>query len=116
MKKIIHFILLVTACLLLPMYADWWFIAVFGVLVGFFIPYEKTFSSFALSFLFSFISWSSYTYAISMPNDFILAERMAGVLNMGAYGLILTTGLIAGLSTGLSSASGHSLRQLILRK
>ncbi|MDG1296586.1 MAG: hypothetical protein P8P48_05570 [Saprospiraceae bacterium] len=112
MKFTIHLILFVLICLLVPMYSNWLYMAPLGALVGFFIPYRKTISSFAYSFLFSFLTWSGAAAMIAIPNDMILAERVGGILNISGTALILVTGLIAGLFMGLSAASGHSFKQI----
>ena len=112
MKIIIHLILIILICILAPMYSNWWYMVALSTLVGFFIPYRKTFSSFANSFLFSFITWSGSAAFIAMPNDMVMADRVGGILNVGGFALILLTGMIAGLCIGFGSASGHSLRQL----
>ena len=112
MKFIIHFILILLITILVPMYSTWWYMVPLASLVGFFVPYRKTFSSFLKSLLFSFISWSSAAALIAIPNEMLMAERVGGILNISGIALILVTGLIAGICVGFASAAGHSFRQL----
>ena len=83
-----------------------------ATLVGFFVPYRKTFSSFVNTFLFSFMSWSGAAAFLAVPNKMLMADRVGGILNISGIALILVTGLIAGICVGFASAAGHSFRQL----
>ena len=112
MKIILHIALIALTLFFVPQYTIWWYIGPIAALVGFLIPYGKTFSSFLISFLISFIVWGISTVILASQNEMILADRVGNIFGVSGFGLVLITGLFAGLLTGLASASGHSLRHL----
>lgn len=112
MKFLIHFVLILLITILVPMYSIWLYMVALATLVGFFVPYRKTFSSFINSFLFSFMSWGGAAAILAIPNDMLMADRVGGILNISGIALILVTGLIAGICVGFASAAGHSFRQV----
>jgi len=55
--------------------------------------------------------WSVYCFVISSANDFILAKKIAQLLQIGSRPLllILLTGILGGIAAGISGVLGKQL-------
>ncbi len=89
----------------------WWSLAVAAFAVGFGLaPTGK--GGFWAGFGGAALSWLLPAAWLSHQNNGLLAHRMAQLLPLGgsAIGLLLLTGLVAGLAGGLAALAGTWLR------
>ena len=95
------------------LFLPWWSIMIVGLLVGFFIPQKRIFS-FLSVFLGVALFWSLFALFISSSNEHILAKRVALLVikKDDPYLLVLITGIIGGISSGISAVTGRSLALL----
>ena len=95
------------------LFLPWWSIMIVGLLVGFFIP-QKRILSFLSVFLGVALFWGLFALLISSSNEHILAKRVALLVikKDDPYLLLLITGLIGGISSGISAVTGRSLALL----
>ena len=84
-----------------------------GLLVGFFIP-QKRVLSFLSVFLGVALLWGLFALLVSSSNEHILAKRVALLVikKDDPYLLVLITGFIGGISSGISAVTGRSLALL----
>lgn len=92
------------------LFLPWWSVALAGFLPGAFIP-QKRIISFLSSFTGVFLFWGLFAFLISNANDHILAHRISLLVlkQDNPMLLIITTGLIGGLTAGISAFTGRSL-------
>lgn len=95
------------------LFLPWWSIMIVGLLVGFFIP-QKRILSFLSVFLGVALFWGLFALLISSSNEHILAKRVALLVikKDDPYLLLLITGFIGGISSGISAVTGRSLALL----
>jgi hypothetical protein len=70
---------------------------------------------FFVPFLAVFCFWAIYAFIVSSANDFTLAKKIAVLLPLGGnpYVLILVTGLVGGLASGVAAVFGKQLVGLV---
>jgi len=94
----------------------WWIIAFggFGVAI---ILSQHPFKAFLAGFLGCFILWFLIAFIIDNANHQILARRIAALFSFSEpFLMVLLTGFIGGLVTGLAAASGSLLIRLRTKK
>ncbi|RYY14629.1 MAG: hypothetical protein EOO04_29920 [Chitinophagaceae bacterium] len=97
------------AGLILP----WWIIAVVGLMVGYLVPLSPS-KSFLAGFLACFILWAGLAFYLDLANDHILAKRIGALFTLNEpFLMILITGIIGGLVTGMASLTGSLLRKSV---
>lgn len=96
---------------------DWWSAMLAGFISAYTVPLKR-FKVFLIPFLAIFIFWSIYAYILSSSNDFILAKQIGVLLYLGEnpYLVILVTGLIGGLATGICAVFGKQLKLFRTKK
>jgi hypothetical protein len=110
------FIAILIICFLLQMVAPWWIIIVISfatcVLIG------KTGKiSFWQSFFAIFLLWIGYALFKSLPNDNVLAQRVAIMTGIKLWwALLLVTGFLSGLVAGICGYCGYQFRMAMLHK
>jgi hypothetical protein len=88
----------------------WWIIAPVGLLTGFIIQLKPG-TSFLAGFIACFLLWSCIAFVIDLANEHILATRIGALFTVKQpFLMILITGLIGGLVTGMASLTGALLR------
>lgn len=102
------FILAFILNLLLP----WWSIALPGLFLGYY--YRKpVLPSFGWGFLALFILWVAEAWYIHSANDGLLSGRIAEMLQLSSpYWVILITGIIGGIVSGLATVTGTLISDL----
>ena len=92
-------------------FLPWWFVAIEAFVPALFLG--KTASrSFWAGFGAVFISWVALVLMKSIPNDNILASRVATLVQLPNWILLLlVTALIGGLVGGLSALSGFFVKR-----
>ncbi len=114
MKLIVS--ILVTALLAFSMglVLPWWSVAIAGFITGALIP-QKLLLTLLSSFLAVFLLWGLMALYISISNDHILAHRISILVLKQDNPLLLVvfTGLLGGITAGLSSLTGRSFILMI---
>jgi hypothetical protein len=90
----------------------WWSFAVTSFIVAMAV-HQKPGKSFLAGFAGLFLLWSILAFLIDSANEHLLATKVATILPLGGsyWVLILLTGLIGGLVSGLAAITGSYLRQ-----
>lgn len=90
----------------------WWIVAIISFLTALLIA-KGSAHAFWSAFAAIFIVWVAMALFKSVPNDHILAIRVAHLLPLGGKWilLLLITALIGGLVAGMSALSGLLLRK-----
>lgn len=85
----------------------WWAMAIISFFAALLIA-KKPAQAFWSAFTAIFIVWVVIAMFKSVPNDHILATRVAHMLPLGGNWVLLTaiTGIIGGLVAGMSALSG----------
>jgi hypothetical protein len=95
------------------LFLPWWSIMIVGLLVGYFIPQKRIFS-FLSVFIGVALFWGLFAFFISVSNEHILAKRVAMLVikKDNPILLVIFTGLIGGISSGVSAFTGRSVALL----
>jgi hypothetical protein len=92
-------------------FLPWWMIAVIAFAAAYFLG-KKPGLSFLSGFAAIFVAWIISALLKSIPNDNILAERVAKLFQLPNWILLLlVTALIGGLVGGMSALSGSLVRK-----
>ena len=85
-----------------------------GGITGFVFPLQNKGVFFA-PFFAIFLYWSVYCFVMSSANDFILAKKIAQLLQIGSRPilLILLTGILGGMAAGISGVLGKQLIAIV---
>lgn len=109
-------ILLIITGYLINLVLPWWGIAVTGLILGFQMK-PSSGKAFGIGFLALFLLWGGQALYIHLANDGILSKRIAEMLGGGSPILVvLITGIVGGLVSGLAVLSGSLLGQSINKK
>ena len=116
-KKIKNFIATIVLAFVLSLFLPWWSIMIAGILSAMLVPLKKA-AVFFIPFLAIFLFWTVNAYLLSNTNDFTLAEKISELLMLGGnpYLLILVTGIIGGLATGISAILGKQMITVLKSK
>lgn len=105
-------ILLIITAYLINLILPWWGIAITGLILGFQMK-PKSGAAFGIGFLALFLLWSGQALYIHFANDGILSNRIAEMLGVGSpYLVVLITGILGGLVSGLAVLSGALLNNI----
>ena len=110
------FLAIIILCFFLQMILPWYIIIIISFatcgIVG------KTGKiAFWQSFFAIFLLWIGYALFKTLPNDNLLASRVAVMLQVNIWWiLLLVTGLLAGLVAGVSGFCGYHFRIAMLTK
>lgn len=90
----------------------WWGFAISSFLVALAV-HQKPGKAFLSGFLGLFILWAGIALLKDAANGHILSVKVARILPMGGsyLVLILVTGIVGGLTSGLAALSGSYLRK-----
>lgn len=115
MRFLIAFLLMALFSFALSLYLPWWVIAPACLLVAAGLNL-KPLESFLSGFAALSILWGGMSWYLSLANAHVLAHRMSQVILNTDNPLLLVaaTGLIGGVSGGLSALSGALLRSAFL--
>lgn len=110
------FIAILIICFLLQMVLPWWIIIVISFATCGIIGKTGKIA-FWQSFLAIFLLWIGYSLFKSLPNDNILAKRVAIMISVNIWWvLLLITGILSGLTAGISGYCGYQFRKAMLVK
>ncbi|EHQ28603.1 hypothetical protein [Mucilaginibacter paludis] len=107
----LFFIILILS-LVVSYVLPWWIVAIIAFLAAFFIA-KSSAHAFWSAFAAIFIAWVILALFKSVPNNHILATRVAHLFPFGGQWiwLLLITGIVGGLVAGMSALSGVLLKQ-----
>ncbi|WP_443944168.1 hypothetical protein ACJVDH_14750 [Pedobacter sp. AW1-32] len=110
------FIAILIICFLLQMIAPWWVIIVISFATCGIISKSGKIA-FWHSFLAIALLWIGYALFKSLPNDNVLAGRVAVMTGIKLWwALLIVSGILAGLAAGISGFCGYHFRMAMLRK
>ena len=108
------FLAIIVLCFLLQMFLPWWIIIVISFATCGIIGKTGRIS-FWQSFIAIFCLWIGYALFKTMPNDNLLASRVAIMLKLDVWWvLVLVTGVVSGLVAGVSGFCGYHFRISII--
>jgi uncharacterized membrane protein YhaH (DUF805 family) len=92
-------------------FLPWWVVAIAAFSAAFFIG-KTSGQAFWSGFLAVFIVWIVLALFKSIPNDHILAKKVALLFHLPGWGyLLVITGIIGGLVSGFAALSGVLLQK-----
>ena len=108
--KIKNFIATLLLAIPLSFFMPWWSVMLAAFIASILFPLEKG-TAFFTPFCAILLFWGTYAFLLSSANDFVLAKKIATLLNLGGspYLLIIATGTIGGLAAGISAMLGKEL-------
>ena len=87
-------------------FLPWWVVAIAAFLAAFFVG-KTPGQAFISGFSAVFIVWIVLALFKSIPNDHILAKRIADLFHLPSWGFILViSGIVGGLVAGFAALSG----------
>ncbi|MFD1062500.1 hypothetical protein ACFQ1Q_04520 [Winogradskyella litorisediminis] len=116
-RNSINFIITIILAIILSQFLPWWSVMLASFISSLGIPLKR-FAVFLVPFLAIALFWIIYSWSLSSANDFILAKKIGVLLTIGenAYLLILITGIIGGLASGVSALFGKQLSLVLKSK
>lgn len=92
-------------------FSPWWGFAITSFLVAILV-HQKGWKAFLSGFLGLFLLWAGLAWWIDMQNNSLLSSKIAAILPLGGNSvlLILATGFVGGLISGLAAITGSYLR------
>ncbi len=104
-------LLVLIGAFILNIFLPWWSIAIAGLIIGYQFK-EKPLPSFLWGFLGVFLLWGGQALYVHIANDGILSTRIAEMLGVGSpFIVILITGVLGGLVSGLATMTGSLANQ-----
>jgi hypothetical protein len=114
MKLITAIVLTAFLAYVLGVYSTlpWWSFAFTSLIVAIAV-HQRPWKAFVAGFLGLFLLWSGMAVLKDAANDHVLSTKVAGILPMGGsyLVLILVTGIVGGLVSGLAGLTGSFLRR-----
>ena len=114
------FLIIIVVCFLLQLFLPWWIIAPIAAGAGFWRG-SSGYNSFWSGFFAVFTLWIAVGLFYTLPNGNILANRVASMLGLPATSInwiivLLITGIVGGLASGLCAMAGYYFRQTLVIK
>jgi hypothetical protein len=104
------FLVILILSIICSYFLPWWFAAVIAFAAAYFLG-TKPGKAFLLGFLAVFLAWVILALFKTLPNDNILATRVAHLMQLPNWiVLLIVTGIIGGLVGGLAALSGTLIR------
>lgn len=116
-KNIFNFIVTILIAIILSQFLPWWSVMVASFITSLLISLKQG-AVFFVPFLAITLLWMAHAFWLSSANDFILARKIATLLPLGGnpYLLIILTGVIGGISAGVSGVFGKQCNALLIQK
>jgi hypothetical protein len=91
----------------------WWFFVFSSAVIALAIR-QSAFTSFFSGFAGMFILWFVLAFLKDTANQHILSQKVAPMLKLGSssFLLVLLTGLLGGLVSGMGALTGYHLRRI----
>lgn len=110
------FLIILVLTFICSFFWPWWVLAIIAVVAGY-ICNKKPGRSFLAGFVAIFIAWTILALMKSLPNDNMLAARVATLFQLPNWILLLlVTGVIGGLVGGMAALSGALVRKAFRSK
>ena len=111
MRFILALFLIAALSFIAGLYGPWWTIAIVAFLVMLLLPMAAG-RSFLAGFLAIFLLWSVIALVIDVKNEGYLAGQVGEMFGLGSTSLlmVLVTGIIGGLVSGLGAMTAAFLR------
>jgi len=110
------FLVILIISLVCSYFLPWWFVAVIAFAAAWFLG-KNPGKTFLLAFAAVFIAWTILALFKTIPNDNILATRMAQLFQLPNWWLLLiVTGFIGGLVSGLSALSAVLFKKAFTKR
>ena len=110
------FLIILILTFICSYFLPWWMIAIIAF-VGAFAIGKKPGKAFLSGFGGVFIAWTILALIRSLPNDNMLASRVATLFQLPNWVLLLlVTGIIGGLVGGLAALSGALVKRAFGKK
>mgnify|MGYP001340731958 CR=1 FL=1 len=104
------------ATLLFQIFLPWWVIAVIAFTMTWFFRTGKLIA-FCIAFLAVFLCWTLRAYWVDAGGEVSVAVLTGNILGgIAPSSAIFLTGLVGGLTAGISAVSGSMIRELITDK
>lgn len=114
MKQITAIVLTAFLAFVAGVYSSlpWWSFAITSLLVAVSV-HQKPGKAFLSGFLGLFLLWAGMAFLKDSANNHILSTKVAQILPLGGsyFVLILVTGIVGGLVSGLAALTGSYLRK-----
>src|SRR3569623_2148734 len=105
------FLIILILTFICSYFLPWWMMAVIAFATAFFIS-KKPGKTFLAGFAGVSVAWLILALIKSLPNDNILASRVATLMQLPNWiMLLLVTGLIGGLVGGMAALSGALVKK-----
>ncbi|NRA93540.1 MAG: hypothetical protein HRU26_12825 [Psychroserpens sp.] len=113
-KNLINFIATLVIAVLLSQVLPWWSIMLASFITAIIFSLKKS-AVFWVPFLAIALFWMVYAYWLGSTNEFILSKKIAVLLPLSGNTtlLILITGLIGGIASGISAVFGKQCIALL---
>ncbi|RLD29532.1 MAG: hypothetical protein DRI75_03005 [Bacteroidetes bacterium] len=113
-KKSINFLLTLFLAYILALFLPWWSVMVAALITSFLIPLKKA-TVFIIPFLAVSLLWIIQSWLLSSANDYTLARKIAILFSLGENPvlLIIVTGLVGGLATGIAGIFGKQCKLVL---
>jgi len=107
------FLVILILSFISSLFLPWWIVVIIAFLAAFFLG-KTTGQSFIAGFGGVFIVWAALALLKSVPNNNLLAKRVAAMLHLPHWiFLLFITALIGGLVAGMAALSGILLKKAI---
>lgn len=112
------FLLIAIISLILQLFLPWWIIAPLAFLLAAWKA-KSAKNAFLSAFLAIFLLWTITAFIYSLPNEHILANRVASMLTLPSSSsswlmVLIISGIIGGLAAGFSALAGHYSKKAFL--
>ena len=109
-NKILNFVATLVFAALLSVFMPWWSVMIAGFLSALLFPLKRV-SVYLIPFTAILLYWAIYALALSSANDYILANKISELLQLGGnpYVLVLFSGLVGGIAAGIAAVFGNQV-------
>lgn len=114
---IIRLILISITCFVAGLFYPWWSIILCTVIVSFFMP-GNNFNAFLSGLLGVGLLWLIMAWKVDISVNSIISSKIVQLFPPidDTMTLVIATGILGGITGGLSAFTGNSFRQIFMRK
>jgi len=103
-----------TGCIFYFLFPFWWSVALSAFSTAF-VVYKTARSAFWSGFITSTLLWTIMILVKTIPNDNLLAQKMAGLIHFSDWSLLLfLSAMLGGLVSGFGALSGYLTGQVMM--
>jgi hypothetical protein len=95
-----------------PLFLPWWTFAITSLIIAYTIHQKPVWGGLA-GFTGLFLVWGVYAWMLDRDNNHILSQKIGPLLSLGQSSilLVIVTGLVGGLVSGLAALAGSFARK-----